>query len=639
MNIIVGTAGHIDHGKTTLIKALTGTDTDRLPEEKKRGITIDLGFAELSLGEHTIGFVDVPGHERFVKNMLAGASGIDLVLLIIAADEGVMPQTREHFDICRLLGVQNGLVVLTKRDLVDEELLDLVRLETAELVEDSFLQNSMVLAVSSSTGEGLDELRQALANASNAVRSRRHDQLARLSIDRSFVIRGFGTVITGTLASGEIREGDEMELMPVGRKVRVRGLQTHGRETKAATAGSRVAVNLAGVDHDEVGRGMSLVESGALEPVQIFDARVEVLTSAPKPLRSRQRVRVHIGTAEVLARVHAINEQGEIGPGSTDLVQLRLETPVTAVMGETFIIRSYSPQVTIAGGSIVDAAPPKHRARDTAAAREFLEGVIAATDDHAAVVRLLVGAAGVRGVDGKTLQARTGWRLEVIDDAVAANAAEGAVVECGGYRLVVSSFNDLKNAALSAVTDHHKRDPLSKGVSRDILKEKAFGRVPPDIFKTVLATLERDGKIVAEQDVVRSVSHSQTLTADESAFLERVKSALASAALGPAKIDEVIRSATAGTTILPARAQKLLPVSVNSGDLVRVSDEFYFSRAVIDDLTEKLRLKAPNLPSRLIDVPAFKDLAGVSRKFAIPLLEYFDRIGITKRAGDKRIIV
>jgi selenocysteine-specific elongation factor len=639
MNIIVGTAGHIDHGKTTLIKALTGTDTDRLPEEKKRGITIDLGFAELSLGEQRIGFVDVPGHERFVKNMLAGASGIDLVLLIIAADEGVMPQTREHFDICRLLGVTGGLVVLTKKDMVDDELLELVRMETAELVEGSFLQGAPVVAVSSTTGEGLDDLRRAIETSAKNVRARRGDQVARLPIDRSFVVKGFGTVVTGTLASGTFTEGGELELMPVRKKVRVRGLQTHGKETGGATAGQRVAVNLAGVDHGEIERGMTLCEPGTLEPVQMFDAKVEVLKNAARPLRSRQRVRVHIGTAEALARVHLISAEKEIVPGSDGFVQLRLETPVTAVMGETFIIRSYSPAITIAGGRVIDPMPAKHRGRDTAAAKTFLDNLLQSGEDHRAVIDLLVAAAGVRGADFHGLQSRTGWKAEVIKDTLVADLKDGSIVDAGGRWLASSSFSELKNSAAGAVAGHHKRDPLSRGIPREELRERVFGKVPQEIFKSVIASLEQDGKLASDNDLVRSPSHSRSLTADEAAFLQGVNATLSSAGLGPAKIDEVIAEAMNGTKISAAQAQKLIQHAVNSGDIVKVSNEFYFSRSSIDAFAKTLRERAASLPNRLIDVPAFKDLAGVSRKFAIPLLEYFDRVGVTKRAGDKRIIV
>src|SRR5687768_8848637 len=288
MDIIVGTAGHIDHGKTALVKALTGVDADRLPEEKKRGITIDLGFAELDLGDVRIGFVDVPGHERFVKNMLAGASGIDLVLLVVAADEGVMPQTREHFEICRLLETKTGLIVLTKKDLVDEELLKIVNLEVAELTQNSFLENAPVIPVSAKTGEGIEELKNELKQIAAKIPERKNETIARLPIDRSFSIKGFGAVVTGTLVSGEIRETEELEILPIARKARVRGLQTHGKRVKNARAGQRTAVNLGGIEHAEIERGMILAEGGVLRPTQIFDAQIEVLKDAKKSLKSRQ---------------------------------------------------------------------------------------------------------------------------------------------------------------------------------------------------------------------------------------------------------------------------------------------------------------------------------------------------------------
>src|SRR5437764_3833173 len=336
-SVIVGTAGHIDHGKTSLVRALTGVDADRLPEEKRRGITIDLGFAELDLGDVRVGFVDVPGHERFVKNMLAGAHGIDLVALVIAADEGVMPQTREHFDICRLLGVRSGLVVLTKTDAVDAELLELVSAEAEELVAGSFLEGAPVVATSARTGEGIEELKTRLREAALAAPARDTDTVTRLPVDRSFTMRGFGAVVTGTLVAGEINEGQELELLPAGERVRVRGVQVHGSAVKTATAGQRTAVNLGGVDASAIERGMVLAPAGRLAATQIVDARVSVLKDAPRPLKTRQRVRVHHGTAEVLARavvLGAPGEPSEIVPGAAGLVQLRLESPVVALPGD-----------------------------------------------------------------------------------------------------------------------------------------------------------------------------------------------------------------------------------------------------------------------------------------------------------------
>src|SRR2546428_6286601 len=392
-SIIVGTAGHIDHGKTALVRALTGIDADRLPEEKRRGITIDIGFADLDLGDVRIGFVDVPGHERFVKNMLAGAHGIDLVALVIAADESVMPQTREHFDICRLLGVKHGLVVITKRDLVDKELLQLVHAETEELIAGSFLQSAPILAVSSRTGERIEDLKTALHEVGSQVPERASEFITRLPIDRAFTMRGFGAVVTGTLIAGEINEGDELELLPAGARVRVPGIQVHGAAVKRALAGQRTAVNLSGIEAAAIERGMTLAPVGRLRPTQIIDARIQMLDDALRALRSRQRVRVHVGAAEVLARVRVLETNGEISPGRHGLVQFRFEAPVVGVTGDRFIIRAYSPQVTIGGGAILDPFAVKHRARDFPAIRATLR--ILADGDRAARFAQLVISAGV----------------------------------------------------------------------------------------------------------------------------------------------------------------------------------------------------------------------------------------------------
>src|SRR5215213_5541529 len=362
-SLIVGTAGHIDHGKSALVRALTGTDPDRLPEEKRRGITIDLGFADLDLDDLRIGFVDVPGHERFVKNMLAGAHGIDLLALVIAADEGVMPQTREHFDICRLLGVSNGLVVITKTDLVEDD--------ARELIAGSFLENAPLVSVSSRTGAGIDQLKSQLVDLGKRVPPRSKDFTTRLPIDRAFSMKGFGAVVTGTLISGKITESDELELLPLKVNVRVRGLQVHNKSVHDAQAGQRTAVNLAGIDTAQIERGMVLAPAGRLRPTQIVDAWIDVLPGAPRAVRSRSRVRFHIGATEVLGRVRVLGSS-QVEPGSGGPVQLRLEAPVVAVHGDRFILRSYSPAETIAGGVIVDPFATKHRGREMDHALQLL---------------------------------------------------------------------------------------------------------------------------------------------------------------------------------------------------------------------------------------------------------------------------
>ena len=637
LDIIVGTAGHIDHGKTALVKALTGVDADRFPEEKLRGITIDIGFAELDLGSLRVGFVDVPGHEKFVKNMLAGASGIDMVLLTIAADEGVMPQTREHFEICRLLEIKTGLIVLTKKDLVDDELLELVNLEVSELVENSFLQNAPVVAVSARSGEGIAELKETLKTIAAAVPERTNETIARLPVDRSFTVKGFGAVVTGTLATGEISEAGEMEILPAGRKVRVRGLQTHGKAVKSARAGQRTAVNLGGIDHAEIERGMVLAEKDVLRASQIFDTEVEVLKDAKRGLKTRQRVRVHIGTIEALARVSVLNETGEIAPGAKDFAQLRLEAPTVCVPGERFILRQYSPQRTIAGGRVLDNSAVKHRRKDAEKVRQYLTDLTGA--DKAKQVKLYLETAAERGLTFKDLQARTGFRGEILKKAIAENLEKKAIVEAESFLLARTPFEQLKTKTLAEIEAFHRREPLAKGILRETLREKIFARLAAEIFKTVLASLEADKKIAAEKDFVRAREHSLELSKDEEVLRERLSRIYRAARLEVPKLEDALSAAVKGTKSDKTLARKIFQIFLNTKELVKISEEFYFERQEIENLVAKLKNFAENSADRLIDVAAFKDIAGISRKYAIPLLEYFDRERVTRRAGDKRLIL
>jgi selenocysteine-specific elongation factor len=636
-SVIVGTAGHIDHGKTALVRALTGVDADRLPEEKRRGITIDLGFAELDLGDVRLSFVDVPGHERFVKNMLAGAHGIDLVALVIAADEGVMPQTREHFDICRLLGVKTGLVVITKADMVDDELLELVQIEAAELVKNSFLEGAPLLTVSSRTGEGVEDLKAELRRAALSMQARSSEWSARLPVDRAFAMRGFGAVVTGTLVSGEIAEGDELELLPAGRHVRVRGLQVHGKGVERALAGQRTAINLGGVETGEIERGMVLAPVGLLRPTQIINARVDVLESAPRALRSRARVRVHLGAAEVLARVRVLDEAGAIEPGREGFAQLRLESPVVAVAGERFIIRSYSPSQTIAGGLVLEPLATRARGRMTLEARSRLEAL--ASEDRAARLTAFVEAAREHGLGRADMLARTGWREDVFEAALReALEVRGAIVDAGGVYLARERFEQLAEGALEEVRTHHEREPLSRGLSRETLRERRFAHLQPEIFRAVLQQLERAGQLRSEKDLVVDSSHSLSLSAEDAALKERLEDIYREAGLEAPALEEALERA-AMKKIAREHARKILQLLLDARVLVRVSQELLFHHDALDNLVEKLkRYGDAHVPERLIDVAAFKDLAGVSRKYAIPLLEYFDRERITRRAGTRRII-
>ena len=638
MDVIVGTAGHIDHGKTSLVKALTGTDADRLPEEKRRGITVDLGFAEMRAGDTHFGFVDVPGHERFVKNMLAGASGIDLVILVIAADDGVMPQTREHFDICRLLNVRSGILAITKCDLVDAETLELAKLEASELVENSFLENAPIIDVSSQTGEGIDAIRGALLQAASALKTRNNDRVMHMPIDRSFSMKGFGAVVTGTLASGEIKEGSELELLPVSQKVRVRGLQTHGKSVTSAHAGQRVAVNLAGIDHADIERGMVLAQPDTLIPTQIVDAEIEVLSGSPRPLRSRQRVRFHIGTTEVLARVSVLNDSGEIVPSRRDLVQLTMEKPIVAIPGERFIVRSYSPQMTIGGGVIVDNLASKHRRKDLSQVRSFLQDLLAVTEADA-MVELLIKASLMGGSTFADLQARTGLSTHILTPAIRSAIAAGTAFGAAGRYISAMAFDAQKQSAIDAIEAFHKQQPLAKGITRETLREIVFAYVPNEIFQAVIASLESAKKITTEGDAIKIARYEKVLSPEESLVFDKIRTIYRSRGLEVPKLDEAINETITGTSISSVQARKLIQVFLDSGEIVKVTDEFYFSGEAILELTAKLKNYADNSKDRLVEVSVFKELAGISRKYAIPLLEYFDRQKVTVRAGDKRLIL
>lgn len=668
MDTIVGTAGHIDHGKTALVRSLTGTDADRLPEEKKRGITVDLGFAEMSVGDVHFGFVDVPGHERFVKNMLAGASGIDIVLLVIASDEGVMPQTREHFDICRLLDIKTGLVVLTKSDLVDAETLELAKLDASELVTGSFLGDAPIIAASSVTNDGVEELKLALVAQARALARvdssqlstthggseslannvppllnrelahRKHDFVARLAIDRSFSMKGFGAVVTGTLGSGSISEGVDLELLPSGEKVRVRGLQTHGTSVKTVVAGQRVAVNLAGVDHHDVTRGMVLAEPGILRPTQIIDAEIEVLPTATKALRTRQRVRVALGTSETLARIQVLSSSAEIPAGEKGLAQIRFETPVVASPGERFIVRSYSPQSTIAGGVVIDAFATKHRRRNFESVCHHLGNLLSAGDDHSSTVGLLVEAAGAAGLSFAELQSRTALSSDVVTSAIDENVKNGSLVVAGETFVRADSFNELMNSIEAVLGDFHQKEPLAKGISREALRDALPRSVSADAFNAAITNLHSSRAIVIDKDTIRLASHKTELTDEEATLSDKILASYIDARLEPQRLDDTLDDAITGTRFSRTDARKFFQLHLDAGTIVKIAEEMYFAKSEIDKLVSQLRSFAATTSDRLIDVAKFKELAGVSRKYAIPLLEYFDRERVTRRAGDKRLI-
>jgi selenocysteine-specific elongation factor len=640
--IIVGTAGHIDHGKTSLVKALTGIDADRLKEEKARGITIDIGFADLIIGDTHFGFVDVPGHERFVRNMLAGAHGIDLVMLVIAADESVMPQTREHFDICRLLAVKSGIVVITKVDLVDdEELLQLVEADIAEFVRGSFLEGAPVFRVSSQTGhtgQGIDELKKGLAKLAAKVSERDARAVARLPIDRVFTIRGFGTVVTGTLVAGRIRAGDELDLLPsAGRLARARGLQVYGQTVQEAKAGERTAVNLQGLDVGEIERGQVLAPAGRLHAGSMLDVRLQLLRSAPRPLRNRSRTHLHIGTAEALARVVLLGVS-QLAPGDSGDAQLRLETPILALPGDHFIIRSYSPAATIGGGIVIDALPHKHRLREGALASSQLEKLRAA--DETERIALFLEMSGELGMSHAEIAARSGSTDEAIKRATEALEKSRRVVVADRQSLLLiarPAFEGLAKRVTALLKEFHQRSPLASGMGREELRERVFAHLPQEIFRTVIGHLAEGKEIAAEKDLLRLSTHRIALTPEEEAAKEHLAGIYERARLQPISLEEAIAQAGPQFGIDTGRAQRFAQMLIASGELVRVSD-LIFHRSALESLRAVMaRFKADKGPR--IDVATFKDLTGVSRKYAIPLLEYLDRQRVTRRVGDVREIL
>lgn len=655
-HIIVGTAGHIDHGKTALVKALTGIDADRLKEEKQRGITIDIGFADLAIGDFRFGFVDVPGHERFVRNMLAGAHGLDLVMLVVAADESVMPQTREHFDICRLLHVKSGLVALTKSDMVDEELLGLARAEVEDFVRGSFLEGAPVIPISSRTGAGIEELKKSLVGLASGVEPKTTSAIPRLPIDRAFSIRGFGTVVTGTLIAGELKTGDELEVLPAGVRARVRNVQVHGKDAERALAGQRTAINLQGVTLDQVQRGSLLAPAGRFRATSMVDARLELLPSAARPLIQRARVRLHHGTAEVMARVMIFQgsgaqvnttnvepgtnvaergypERGVVQPGSSAIVQLRLEQPIPALPCDRFIIRSYSPQVTIGGGVILDALPEKHRIRDNVA-RSRLEHL--ETADLAERLAIFIEMAGAHGIDEAEIAARTGATDEQIALITRDLVRTGRVFHVAGPPLVLI-FGQTHRGLAARVTDllaeHHRREPLSLGLSREEVRDRIFGQLRPEIFRAVIARLVEEGKIRAEREALKLAAHRPELSDSDEAAKQALEAAFKAAGLQAGTLEEA--AAATGTKLELAR--KLYNLLTAEHRLVRIAD-FIFHVDSIDDL--KSRVRARKTANPRIDVGVFKEITGgLTRKHAIPLLEYLDRERITRRVGNEREIL
>jgi selenocysteine-specific elongation factor len=629
--VVMGTAGHIDHGKTQLIKALTGIDTDRLKEEKERGITIDLGFAHFTCDDGTeVGVIDVPGHERFVRNMLAGVGGIDLVTLVIAADEGVMPQTREHLAICQLLRIKDGLVALTKVDLVDEDWLALVSEDTHEFLKGTFLEGKPIVGVSAKTGQGLDALKQALGTLVARVPPKHVEGKFRLPIDRVFTIRGFGTVVTGTLFSGSIRVEDRVEIYPKGIQAKVRGLQVHNESVSEAMAGQRTAVNLQGIEKVELERGDVLGRPGEFAPTFMLDAVLQHLADAPRALRHRARVRLHLGTSEIMARVILL-DRDELAPGEEAYVQFRIEEPAVALPRDRYVIRSYSPVQTIGGGMLLDVQPAKRRRGDAGLASHFQ--ILAAGSPEQVYAQHLQEAAH-RGLRLSAYLPRTELpepRLRQVATTLQRTGRTRAVNAELGWYVHADALRNLTAELHQHLAAFHRQNPLKPGIPLEELRSKVRN-LEERVCLLALEQLQQQDEVVIERDRVRLASHQVALDDARARLLRQLEGEFLTAGYQPPRVEEVYKKLNIGR----AADQELLQVLVDQGRVMRLKDNVVFHRTNIEKaetlLVQFLR------EHREITPIEFKDLLGVSRKYAIPLLEYFDGQKVTIRVGDKRIL-
>jgi len=628
--IILGTAGHIDHGKTSLIKAATGIDTDRLKEEKLRGITIELGFASMALpsGQH-LGIVDVPGHEKFVKNMVAGATGIDIVAMVIAADEGVMPQTREHMEICSLLGIKYGLVVLTKVDMVDEEWQELVTEDVREFAQGTFLENAPIIPVSSATGQGIDEFKQVLDDICKQIPERYSSGIFRLPVDRVFTIKGFGTVITGTLISGKVDVGDTVMIYPSGITSKVRGVQVHNQNIGEAKNGMRTAINFQGLEKASINRGDVVSSSDILIPSYMLDVSLNYLKSNKKPMKNRTRIRLHTGTSEILGIV-ALLDREELAPGDTAVVQLRLDSPVTVVKDDRFVIRSYSPVHTVGGGRILNPIPRKHK-RFKAEIIQGIEHLGEATPSE--IISWHARESGYQGVSFKHFRLMTNLPEKPLNNEIQALLSDKVLIQTDKENQVYihqSGFESAKGHIIDFLTSYHRNNPLKGGMPKEELKSKFPSLLSPKSFNLVINKMVKGAEIVLEEENVRLASHVISLAIDQEDIRKKIVDIYSRDGLTPPYFKDLAES----LSVDAARARDVLMLLVSERMIVKAKEDLYFHAAAVEDL--KARVVDFLTTHGEMTTPQFKEIAGISRKYLIPLIEYFDSLNVTIRVGDSR---
>ena len=630
-HVILGTAGHIDHGKTALVKALTGVDTDRLKEEKERGITTELGFTFLDLPDGIrLGIIDVPGHEKFVRHMVAGVWGIDLVALIIAADEGVMPQTREHLDICKLLRVKRGLIILTKVDLVERELLDLVKEEVSEVVKDTFLKEAPIVAVSSLTGEGIPELISTLDQLSREVKDRPEGGLFRLPIDRVFVMKGFGTVVTGTIISGNLSIGETVEVLPSGFEGKVRNLQAYNQSVERAVAGQRAAINLQGIEASEINRGEVIARPHTLNPTTLIDAYLEHLPCAPRPLKNRTTQRFHIGTLLATVSILLLDRE-ELAPGEGGFVQLKPDRPIVALPQDCFVIRGSSLIQTIGGGVVLDTHPEKHKRFS----HEVISDLALLRDGSSEqALRQHILHSGMGGIGYEDLLKRVAISPVEIQGLLKKMAQRGDILFVDPERSKVidaSQYQKLKEMILAQLGDFHRQFPMKSGLAKEEMRTKLPGEVDVKLFQILLNDLIQSGKVSMEKDKLRLTGHSVS-SADEKGLVKKVEEAILRSGLQPPSPKELAEEWSEEEKSLQAIFEHL----THEGTLIKAKSGLYFHRVPFRKLKEELATYLRE--HQEITTPQFKEMTGVSRKYAIPLIEYFDQMKLTLRVGDKRIL-
>ncbi len=631
-HFVLGTAGHVDHGKTSLIKALTGVDTDRLKEEKERGITIELGFASLPLPSgHKLGIVDVPGHEKFIRNMVAGAAGIDLVLMVIAADEGIMPQTKEHLQICSLLGITTGLVALTKIDLVEKDWLDLVRSEIADYLQSTFLAGAPIVPVSASQKQGIPELLGEIDKTVRQLQEKTDDGIFRLPVDRIFTMKGFGTVVTGTLLSDKISVGEDVQILPENIFTRIRGIQVHNQTMEEAFSGQRTALNLQGIEKSTLERGNVLVRPQTVWPTQRLDVFFEYLASNARKLKNRSLVRLHTGTAEIMTRI-VLLDADELSPGDASFAQLILADEDVVVGGDHFVLRSYSPVTTIGGGRILDPQPCKHKRKNKKILDDLKILQSGALQDK---ISVLLDRAGFSGIPIRPLAFRLGVSVRKIREALEKLFSDRRAILLPGDDTTALSADlcaHLEERLMKSLADYHANHPLKEGISKEELKAALPDVVSGKLFNMVLARLVKKEWIASDKDNVRLASHRVQLAGEEDALRQTIASVYLKAGLTPPALSDVM----ARYKDQKVMAQNIVKLMIKDGELIKINEELCFARTALDKLREDYKVQL--VRDGQATPATFKDLTGLSRKYIIPLMEYFDASKLTVRVEDHRIL-